>query len=202
MHITNTYFCVRLSDSIRSRWRSSISKVATGWTRQKRSSMPLRIQETFLFITAFRPALGSIQLTTNGHRQHFSKWLGDYVVNLTTVKVKNACSSTSTPPYAHGLKLGPNDSLIEGIIANSFSRFSFIFHYSIFCFIRSFCLILQHSSFSLLPHSFHLSVILPSLSPCKLTSYFLLLLFNSKLHRRLHVITPSLWRLISYLFLS
>ena len=27
-------------------------------------------------------------------------------------------------------------------------------------------------------------------------------LFNSKLHRRLHVITPSLWRLISYLFLS
>ena len=34
----------------------------------------------------------------------------------------------------------------------------------------------------------------------KLFSFFLL--FNSKLHRRLHVITPSLWRLISYLFLS
>ena len=31
---------------------------------------------------------------------------------------------------------------------------------------------------------------------------FFLLLFNSKLHRRLHVITPSLWRLMSYLFLS
>ena len=29
----------------------------------------------------------------------------------------------------------------------------------------------------------------------------LLLLFNSKIHRRLHVITPSLWRLIRYLFL-
>ena len=30
---------------------------------------------------------------------------------------------------------------------------------------------------------------------------FIFLLFNSKLHRRLHVITPSLWRVISYLFL-
>ena len=133
--------------------------------------MPLRIQETFLFIRAFRPALGSIQLTSNRHRQHFSKWLSDYVVNLTTVKVKNACSSTSTPPYVNGLKRGPNNSLIEGIIANSFSRFSFIFHYSIFYFIRSFCLILQHSFFSFLPHSFHFSVIISSLSPCNLTPH-------------------------------
>jgi len=77
-----------------------VSKVAKGWTRQKRSSVPLRIKETFLFIRALRPALGSNQLTSNGHRQHFSKWLGDYVVNLTTVKVKNAYSSTSTPPMS------------------------------------------------------------------------------------------------------
>jgi len=102
--------------------------------------MPLRIQGTFLFNRAFKPVLRSIQLIANEHSQHISKGLGDYVVNLPTVKVKNACSSTSTPPYVHGLKLGPNDSLIEGIIANSFSRVSFLFHYSIFCFIRSFCL--------------------------------------------------------------
>jgi hypothetical protein len=138
MHISNKYICI--NDSIRSRCRSSVSRVATGWTRQKRSLMPLMIQENFLFIRAFKPALGSIQLISNGHSQHFSKGLGDYVVNLPTAKVKNACSSTSTPPYVHGLKLDPNDSLIEGIIANSFSRFSSLFHYSIFCFIRSFCL--------------------------------------------------------------
>jgi len=33
-------------------------------------------------------------------------------------------------------------------------------------------------------------------------SFHIFLLFNSKLHRRLNVITPSLWRLISYLLLS
>jgi len=96
MHISSTYFCIGPNDSIGSWWRSSVSRVATSWTRQKRSSMPLRVQEAFLFIRAFKPALGSVQLISNGHSQHFSKGLGDYVVNLRSVKVKNGCSSTST----------------------------------------------------------------------------------------------------------
>jgi hypothetical protein len=56
---------------------------------------------------------------------------------------------------------------------------------------------------------FNIIVRYPVMNVSFITSVFktleillLLLLFNSKLHRRLHVITPSLWRLISYLFLS
>jgi hypothetical protein len=86
--------------------------------------MPLRIQETFLFNKALKPALGFIKLISNGHCQHFSKGLGDYVVNLPSFEVKNACSSSSTPLYVHGLKLGPNDSLFLDFHPSSTIPFS------------------------------------------------------------------------------